>query len=174
MTQPISITAIETKTSKPWSEWVKLIDDFGGRNKPHKEIAAWLVSEQGQDSWWAQSITVAYEQHIGRREPGQTTSGYQVAVSKTVDGSLDDGLAWWCDRANDQTAFNGVEVMEEPRISESDNYRYWRAQLADGSRLVVGISKKSDGKVVVAVQHEKLTDASAVEQWRDYWKAFIA
>ena len=46
------------KTGKSWAEWVELLDAWGARERPHREIAAHLVEEHGVPGWWAQTVTV--------------------------------------------------------------------------------------------------------------------
>jgi hypothetical protein len=45
------------------------------------------MDEHGLDKWWAQTITVGYEQAWGLREPGQNPDGSHVSASKTVSGT---------------------------------------------------------------------------------------
>jgi hypothetical protein len=49
---------------------------LGATERKHAEIARWLVTEHEVDSWWAQSVTVGYEQARGMRAPGQQSDGY--------------------------------------------------------------------------------------------------
>lgn len=71
-------------TGKSMAEWLALLDN--PHNMPHKEMAAFFV-QQGVSAWWAQGLTVAIEQHIGRRVVGQTCTGtWSASVSKTVPG----------------------------------------------------------------------------------------
>nr|MDQ3958519.1 DUF4287 domain-containing protein [Actinomycetota bacterium] len=78
--------SVRDNTGRTWDEWFALLDRWGARDRKHGEIARWLVEEQGVDGWWAQSITVAYEQERGIRAPGQRLDGtYSVTASKTVN-----------------------------------------------------------------------------------------
>src|SRR2546427_12399558 len=44
-------------------------------------------------------ITVSYEQHIGRREPGQSCEGdFPAAASRVLIGTLDEALERWLRR----------------------------------------------------------------------------
>jgi hypothetical protein len=74
MTKPENTNAIEKATDKSWTQWVKELDAMGARELSHKDLALKLYNQlDGQlenHGWWAQGITVAYEQHIGKRIPG--------------------------------------------------------------------------------------------------------
>src|SRR4030095_5965546 len=57
----------------------------GPAEPPHDEIARWVGEEHGVGGWWAQGVTVAYEQARGLRAPRQRRGGlFEVIASKTV------------------------------------------------------------------------------------------
>ena len=62
---------IRANTGRVWDEWFALLDAWGGVERPHPEIARWLNQEHGIPGWWAQGVTVAYEQARGLRAPRQ-------------------------------------------------------------------------------------------------------
>lgn len=174
MTKATNIAAIEKETKKSWDEWLDFFDQIGAKDLSHKEIALKVHESGWAGNWWAQSVTVAYEQHIGRREPGQDNDGsFTVSVTRTFDVDLDETLAAWVKVADKLHEFNGVKLAKPNETSKSDKWRYWRAYLADGSKTVVYISEKPGGKTLLAIQHEKLASADAVETWRSYWKEFL-
>jgi len=87
---PISDQAIRGSTGRDWSEWFATLDAWEGHQRDHRDIAAWLGREHGVDSWWAQGITVAYEQARGKRAPGQRADGtFAASASKTVAVSVE-------------------------------------------------------------------------------------
>ena len=77
MTRPIDIASAERGTGKVWRERLAFLGKIGARHLPHKEIARRVREECSGSSRRAQSIAVAYEQHIGRRVPG--TRGLEVS-----------------------------------------------------------------------------------------------
>ncbi len=173
MTKPANIPGIEKATNKPWEEWVEIIDAFGGRELPHKQIAE-KVYAMGIDGWWTQSITVAYEQHIGRREPGQKNDGtYELSVTKTLDGSRDDAMRAWEEHIKDLKKFNGIEPSDPPKVSTTDRWHHWTCSLADETRVTVDAWEKAPGKAGVALTHTKLPSKEAKEMWHTYWKGLI-
>ena len=76
-------------TGRSWDEWFALLDEWGARDRPHKEIAAWLRSRGDISGWWSQSVTVTYEQARGIRAPGQMADGFAITASKTIAAPLE-------------------------------------------------------------------------------------
>jgi len=174
-TRPINTDAIEKATGKSWKAWLGYLEAIGAADLSHKEIAR-RISDSGEATgWWAQSITVAYEQHIGRRVPGQDHCGaFQVTVTKTIAGSMDEAMRKWRKLVGDRREFADLAIAEEPRISETAKWRNWRVALEDGSRIVVAANQKTPEKAGLAIAHEKLTSQQDVERWRAFWKDMLA
>ena len=172
-TKPSNIKALETGTGKSWEYWLEFLESIQAAELPHDEIAI-KVNAHGANAWWSQGITVAYEQHTGRRLPGQTCDGnFQVTVSKTVAGNMDTALEKWVKRVEGITEFGGVKIIREPSISQTEKWRYWRCGLEDKSTISVNIQNKpGGGKSILAINHDKIQQAADLENWRTYWKAF--
>jgi hypothetical protein len=174
MTRAANTEGIEKATGKPWSEWLAYLDGIKASELTHAEIAQ-KVHEHGSPGWWAQTITVAYEQHIGRRTPGQTSNGkFQVGASKTIDSTMDEALERWVAVVKDYKKFDGVAVAREPLTSKKDKFRYWHCGLADGSRVSMSIYEKEPGKSVIGLGHENLESQADIERWRGFWKSLLA
>ena len=93
MTKPVSIAGIVKATKITWPEWLSFFKNVGAKDLTHPEIAAKayekMAASQDSRRWWSQAVTVAYEQHIGRRQPGQRSDGtYEVTLNKTFNLSL--------------------------------------------------------------------------------------
>jgi uncharacterized protein YndB with AHSA1/START domain len=90
----ISAEAVRRATGKNWDEWIRVLNDAGARDWPHKVIAKWLHDQKLITSgWWCQGVTVGYEYHLGRRIVGETAdAGFEIGVQKTFDL---DALAVW-------------------------------------------------------------------------------
>jgi hypothetical protein len=89
-----SDAAVEAKIGKPWQEWFSVLDaagaacstEFrrfpqsgtplqlaaGARQMDHQSIAAHLYKHLGVPGWWAQMVTVGYEQARAQSPPGLT------------------------------------------------------------------------------------------------------
>ncbi len=72
------------------------------------------------------------------------------------------------------TEFDGAVAEEEPRLSQSPNWRYWKVNLDNGSKVDVVISDKAGGKATIGIGHEKLANSEAVARSKLFWKAFLA
>jgi len=178
MTEPANITGIEKATNRSWDEWVAFLGGIGAESLSHTEIAKRVhdkLKGRESSSWWAQSITVAYEQHIGRRKPGQDSDGYfRVSVTRSVSGTMDQAMRSWTRKAAGRSEFADVTIAKAPTTSATDKRRHWGCGLSDGSRISVDVNEKPPGKAVVAVTHTKLDSQEAVERWRSYWKAMLS
>ncbi|MGH7218317.1 MAG: hypothetical protein ACREGE_02655 [Candidatus Microsaccharimonas sp.] len=183
MVSPIPVQrqkAIETGSGITWGEWLEILEPH--RDKTHGAIALVAFYEikkravSSSPEWWAQGVTVAYEQHIGRRKVGQMSDGtFSVTVSRTVNGSMDEALDAWIALIGDVREYSGTKVVDAPRISKTDEWRYWRCTLEDGSTLSVNIQEKPGGeKSIIAINQDKLLSEDKLEDTKAYWKGFIA
>ncbi len=174
MLTAISEQAVIKGTGHSWSYWLEWLNSIDASALTHKDIAAALLSAHSLSHWWAQMLTVQFEQVIGRRVAGQDCSGsFSVSVSKTLPGSLDDALAHWLALASHCSEFSDIAISRDATVSQTEKWRYWRCGLADGSRINVNICQKNADKTTLSIQHEKLESAEQVAHWRAYWKAFI-
>jgi hypothetical protein len=90
MIKPIDIESIENKFGEPWAYWMDYMESIGAKDLSHTEIAK-KVDSKINDSWWSQTITVAYEQQSGRRKPGQRADGtYEASATKMSDKDPQD------------------------------------------------------------------------------------
>lgn len=172
--QTISTDAIAKATGISWPDWLGWLNSIQAEQLSHKEIAEKIHQRGDTSGWWAQTVTVAYEQHIGRRVPGQDCDGhFQVAVSKTLPGTLDDALARWVKHLAGVDTLSDIPISRGPDTSETEKWRYWRCGLADGSRVTVHIRQKTPDKAALGIQHEKLESPEQVEHWREFWKGQV-
>jgi len=176
VTKPSNVAALEAGSGISWEEWLKFLGPHGSLD--HTTMARVVrdhivaAGTSANPNWWAQGVTVAYEQHIGRRLPGQRPGGsFSMTASTTVDGDMDAALARWVETVGTQEELNGVPPAAPARTSATEKWRHWRCGLADGSTVAVSFQTKPDGrKTTIAVGHDKLTDPDATDEWRTYWK----
>ncbi len=172
------IKALETGSGISWKDWLEFL-------RPHQKLShtdmARLalgeiirVGQSNSPEWWAQSVTIAYELHIGRRQPGQQSSGtFSVTVSKTILAERDNALAMWIDAVGPRKAFDGIQIVGNPRISGTEKWSYWRCDLEDNSKISVNITdKNTPDKSSLSINHDNLKSAEDVEKWRSFWKNF--
>lgn len=174
-----STAAIERTTRRPWAQWVTALDDAGAVALPHREIVGIVYDHMPLDvenrGWWAQSVAVAYEQHRSLRRPGESREGqFQASVSKTYPGDMDAALQAWVDLVSGHESFGGVALEGVPGTSATERWRYWRAGLADGSRVAVTIAQKSEDRSSIGVGHTMLSSPEAVDHWKAIWRELLS
>ena len=178
MTKPANIESIEKGTGKSWDEWLEFFTRVGAEKLNHPDIAkkAYEQLEATNDNagWWAQGVTVAYEQYIGRRVPGQVADGtFEVAATKTLDGSKEDVMVKFVDRHAELVELHGITV-ESTRSSGTDKRLYWKADLADGTQTIVACEGKPGDKSMISATQIKIASKDAADEWREFWKAQLA
>lgn len=67
----------------------------------------------------------------------------------------------------------GIPVDGESRSSQSEKWRYWKIDCADGSRVSINIQTKAPGKSSMAVNHDKSPTQEAVAEIKAWWKSFL-
>ncbi|GGH58075.1 hypothetical protein [Rothia aerolata] len=126
--------------------------------------------------WWAQSVAVTYEQQTGRRPVGQRCDGsFGASASKTIPLGLDElAAAWEKFAAAELPEVNGVAWEGEPRITSSEKWRYWRANLANGAPVSINMSAKAPGKSLISAEMRKLNTSEDSVDFKAAWKAVLA
>lgn len=176
------IQAIERTTGRSWDEWLAFMDQIDAKRLTHHQIASELLKELDgvvdNIGWWAQSVAVAYEQHAGRRVPGQRPDGtFQTSVSKSTKSGMKHLMdAWAAFAADDEDV---VELIDgEVRVSGTDNRITWRAKAQDGSAIVVISEPKKNGTAALVVQQMGLQtpelNVEAKERWAVVVDRFVA
>src|SRR5688500_4502215 len=171
--QMFSDAAYRKATGKTWPQWRRVLRAMGAEKLPHADIEARLVADHDVPGWWAQTITVAFERAIGRREVGEVAGGFAASASKTIDGSKNKALLAWQELVGKRRAFNGVAFAGAPSVRRTPKWRYWRVALGDGSRVIVGIGTKAGGKATLGLSHERLASAAAARRWKVFWRSFL-
>ena len=170
--RPYSDEVIRTNTGRTWDEWFALLDAWGGAQRPHPEIARWLVEEHGVGGWWAQGVTVGYEQARGLRDPGQRRGGlYEANASKTVAVPVERLYEAFADPTLRERWLPGASF--EVRTARPG--RSIRANWDDGStRLVVAFTARGQAKSQVALVHERIPDAATADKLKAWWRERVA
>jgi pimeloyl-ACP methyl ester carboxylesterase len=163
----MSDDAIRQGTGRGWEEWFDLLDERGGEERTHKEIAMLLREEHALGGWWAQSVTVSYERARGRRAVGERPAGFSVTAQKTVAVPVERLYDAFADPARRARWLPGAELRERtatrPRSARFD----W----GDGAtRLVASFTPKGEARSAVALEHERLPDAAEAERMKAYWR----
>ncbi|MGP9538707.1 hypothetical protein ACT3SP_11895 [Brachybacterium sp. AOP43-C2-M15] len=164
---------IESETGTPLATWTERIDEAGGRDLDHAAIARMLPERWTIGEWWAQGVTVAYEQVIGRRVVGQSCEGdFSASASRTVPGDMgavrDRWDAFMTDVRREELG------LEDPSLSDTASWRYWRAAASDGTRVSVNVTAKDEARSTLGIEHKGIETAEGREVWKAAWKRTLA
>ena len=170
--RPYSDDVVRSNTGKAWDEWFALLDAWGGVERPHPEIARWLNEEHGVPGWWAQGVTVAYEQARGLRAPGQRRGGqFEVNASRTVAVPVERLYEAFADPAVREGWLPGATV----EVRTARPARSIRANWDGGStRLVIAFTARGESKSQVALTHERVPDAGTADKLKVFWRERMA
>jgi hypothetical protein len=160
-------------TGKTWAQWLKVAEKEGLAALPHDQIAT-RFSEAGVPDWWSQMLTVAYEQHIGRRRPGQVGEHFRTQVNRTIEGEVAEVHGRWIKAQAKSKAFDGAAFEKAATISVTPKRSYWRVNLADGTKVQVAFEPKPGPKTMINVTHDKLDSAADIERWKAFWKSELS
>ncbi|MGY1694239.1 hypothetical protein ACI780_04925 [Geodermatophilus sp. SYSU D00814] len=172
------IGPVERATKRSWDEWLRFMDAIGAPDLDHRQIALRVYDELGdtveQRGWWTQSVTVAYEQHIGRRIPGQRSDGtFQTSVSRSTPLGMTELMERWRTFADGDAAVQQVVAGGEVRVSGTDRRTTWRTRAADGSSVVVTSEPKKDGTASLVATQVGLPTLEANDAARAWWTTVV-
>jgi hypothetical protein len=159
--------AVKKATGRTWAEWLVVLDQAGARKKPHRDIAGLLSSRHALPAWWAQMVTVGYEQARGLRVKHQKSDGFEVSVSRTLAAPVARAFEAWKDAALREKWLPRTPLS----IRKATPHKSIRITWADGSRLSVNFWAKGALKCQVVPQHGRLPDAESAERMKAYWAA---
>src|SRR5690606_5749970 len=171
------INAVERATNRSWDEWLQFMDGIGAKNLNHHEIATKVLEElEGKVDnlgWWAQSVTVAYEQYIGRRIPGQRPDGtFQTSVSKSTKLGMKELMDQWVTFADGDQEVRAL-IAADARVSGTEKRITWRTKARDGSEIRVTSEPKKDGTAsIIAVQMGLQTNELNIEA-QSKWSSIL-
>lgn len=168
--QTVSDERVREATGQGRDHWFGLLDQAGAREWPHPRIASFLTG-QGVSGWWAQNITVAYEQERGLRLPGQRPDGtFDASASRTLHVSPSRLRPLLADD-DARRAWAGVAL---PLAGLTED-RSVRLDGPEGSRVTLWLDwANGEEKVRVSVQHSRLPSFAELERWRSHWRAALA
>lgn len=162
----MSDQALIEGTGADWKTWLELLDERGAARMDHTAIARMLVDDFDIDGWWAQSITVGYEQERGLREPGQRPDGtFSASASMTVAAPIGRAFEALAD-PEAQAAWLGDVTLSQRSASPPKSVRF---DASDGTRVNAYLSARGE-RTAVQIQVEKLGSAGAGEAAKAAWR----
>jgi hypothetical protein len=166
---PLSDDAIRERTGRGWEEWFDVLDEWGGAERNHTEIARWVAGQLDGEllGWNAQSVTLGYERARKGRQVGEREDGFAINASKTVAVSIE--------RLYDVFVEDGERIhwLPDGRLRERTATRPKSARYdwGDGTtRVHVVFDAKDDAKSTVTLQHIRLDDAEEAARMKAYWR----
>lgn len=168
MEQSMSSEALRAATGRDREAWRELLEAAGALEWSHKATAEWVIREHGVDGWWAQGITVDFEQARKGRLPGQQADGsFAVSRTRTVAGERLAALA-------------AVRTAIEERHGEAHGENLAAAQpivrwrLEHGWRLAAAAQQPNTTGTPINVTIEKIANAEAMDDARAEIAAIFA
>lgn len=151
--------SLRRATGKTSAEWHAILDAAGASEWDHARIARWVATSPNVSDWWAQGVTMSYEQHIGRRVPGQRSDGtFETSVSMSFPG--DDNVLV-LDMVREVVE---RDLGEARSISAEVKYPTVKWKLHGGEGVVVMVSPPSRGQVQTTITWSKMKDAGEMVQ----------
>jgi hypothetical protein len=123
--------------------------------------------------WWAQSVTVAYEQYIGRRIPGQRPDGtFQTSVSKSTKLGMKELMDQWVNFADKDEDVLAL-IASEVRVSGTEKRITWRTKASDASSIRVTSEPKKDETASIIVNHMELQTHELNIEAKSKWSSTV-
>jgi len=160
----VSDEAVKKATGKGWSQWFALLDKKKATHMPHRDIAILLCEKHDLSQWWAQMISVGYEQERGMRVAHQQPEGFEISKSKTLPISPMSAFKAWNDKAA-RDSWLGEDII----IRKATPGKSMRVTWLDKTNVDVNFYDKGKNKCQVSVQHTRLTNVAQAEKMKKYW-----
>ncbi len=171
------IKPVERATNRSWDEWLRFMEAIDAENLDHKQIALKVYEELDgtieQLGWWTQAVTVAYEQYIGRRIPGQRPDGtFQTSLSRSTTLGMEELMEKWQKFADEDETVQDIAVGD-PRVSGTDRRITWRTKAADGSSVIVTSEPKKNGTASIVATQIGLPTVESSGEARERWASIV-
>lgn len=152
--QSVSDERMLEATGKTRDDWHAVLDAAGASEWNHTRIAAWLVTDHGVNGWWAQGITVGFEQARGLRQPGQKADGtYSASVTKTVRAPKAAVL---------QAVIEAISAELGDPTSTSPDAKYATARWRDGDeRILASVSQSKPDRVLAGLDRSRMSEPAS-------------
>ncbi|MCB9840165.1 MAG: hypothetical protein H6809_00755 [Phycisphaeraceae bacterium] len=174
----VSDAAVKKATGRDWAAWVARLSKAGAADLTHKQIAEHLSENERIEPWWAQMVTVGYEQATGRRARHEKPDGFSVSGSKTIAVPVEKAFAAFATARGRGRWLDADLAVRKATPSKSVRIT-WNSGTGvrgeAGTSVEVNLYEKPAGKdglprSSVQVQHNKLPDAKAAEAVKAWWK----
>lgn len=159
--------ALRQATGRGREEWRAHLLETGAREWDHARIARHLVEVEGVDGWWAQGITVDFEQAHQGRLPGQQKDGtFSVSVTRTLPAARLEAL-------DAVTTAVTARHGEPHSANRAARYPVVRWRLDDGTRLSATAQPEKATGTPVSLTRERLPGHPEMEGAREELVALL-
>jgi uncharacterized protein YndB with AHSA1/START domain len=163
--------AVHEATGRDRKHWFARLDAWKATTRTHRDIAAWLMSNHNIENWWAQTLTVDYERARGLRQTGAKRDGtHSVTASVTVEVSAKRAFESFVESKQRQRWLPAATLRERTSTAARSARFDWK----DGTtRVNVGFAAKGTKKSQIALQHERLPNATAAKEMKLFWRKHL-
>jgi uncharacterized protein YndB with AHSA1/START domain len=184
----INDQTVREKTGKVWSEWFAILDEFGAKEKGHKETARHLEKALHLSPWWSQMVTVRFEQERGLRLPGQRSGGtFTISLQRTIQTTAEKAfqalteptvLSQWFTHLAQAELSMGVRysnadgdrgkylILDRPRRIR---FTWDNPDHCPGTLVEITITTRPDSRVVVHLDHTEIGTKAGYEDMKKGW-----
>lgn len=167
----MSDEAVRNGTGRRWDEWFAVLDAWNAPTHSHAEIARWLVEEHGVSAWWAQGLSIYYEQERGIRTAGQQGDGtFAANASKTINAPAPRISEAFTDPELRQQWLPGARIEIRTNRSGKSLTADWDGGV---SRISVYLTVQSEIKTRIGLEHQRQPDAETAERMKAHWRSAL-
>ncbi|MGD8151022.1 hypothetical protein [Ornithinimicrobium sp. Y1694] len=149
--------ALRASTGRDHEGWRTLLTEAGATGWSHAATARWLVTEHDVPGWWAQGITVDFEQACKGRLPGMQSDGtFATSATRTIPGARLDALT-----AVREAITSLYGAASSSNLAASMPVVRWK--LPDGGRLAAAAGPEKPTGTPITLTREKLASHDDVE-----------
>ncbi len=165
-------SALQRTTGRDRAGWFAVLDAWGAAGRTYKETAGWLQTEHGLSAWWAQKLTVEYEEARGVRARGSRGDGtYTVTASKSIAAPAQRLYEAFADPTVRARWLPDAPVRERTmRPGRSARFDWGD----DGERMSVSFVPSGPAKTQVGVEHARLPSEAAAADAKAAWRDRLA
>ena len=163
---PVSTDAVKAKTGRGWNEWLRILDQERGPTLGHTAMAELLHEKYSVPGWWAQMVTVGYEQARGLRVKHEKRGGFEISASRTIEADARSVFRAWTN-AKARVRWLPKTAITIHKVTPPKSMRVtW----IDGAKSIgVNLYPKGPGKTLVALQHGKIESAAQAKKMKAFW-----
>jgi len=162
----MSDASVKKATGCEWHKWVTVLDEAGGKEMSHHDLALHIHEKYHTPDWWSQMVAVGYERIHGLRAHGQRRSGdWSVNKSKTVAVPLATLYTAFSNARRRARWLPGVKLT----IRTATANKSMRIRWEDGTPIDVGFYPRGETKSQVTLDHQKLRTKEEADRLRLFW-----